>query len=308
MLANLQRGLLATLALCAGIWCAAWWSAGRPWLAVAGVCLFAFGHSLVLAIEFVLLVCVRGSDPAPRAGPVALVSAWLEECWVSWRVFCWQQPFRARRWADVQGRPGVRGVLFVHGYLCNRGFWNPWLAHCHREAQPCVAINLEPVFSDLDAYRQQLEVAVARLERETGLAPVVVAHSMGGLVVRAWWASTPQAAQRVHRVVTIGAPHQGTWLARWSTTANARPMRPGSAWLRALSACDAGFSERCTCFYGNADNIVMPPSTATLPGADNRHLAATAHVALAYRTEVRREVDRWLAASAPAPLGLGPGA
>lgn len=294
MLAQLQRGLLATLALCALAWLAGWWSAGRPLLALAGFGAFAFGHVALLAIEFVLLTFVRSDDPAPRAGALTLTKAWLEECWVSWRVFCWQQPFRNHRWPDVPGRAGVRGVLLVHGFVCNRGFWNPWLAHFHAQGRPCRAINLEPVFSDLDAYRPLIEEAVARLEHETGLAPVVVGHSMGGLVLRAWCASTPQAAQRVHRMVTIGTPHQGTWMARWSATANARPMRPGSLWLDALATKETATAERCTCFFGNADNVVMPPSTATLAGADNRLLTGTAHVALAYRPEVLGEVERWL--------------
>ena len=36
--------------------------------------------------------------------------------------------------------------------------------------------------------------------------------------------------------------------------------------------------ERFTCFYGHCDNIVFPASTATLPGADNRHIAGHARM------------------------------
>ena len=40
------------------------------------------------------------------------------------------------------------------------------------------------------------------------------------------------------------------------------------------------------CWYTNCDNIVFPPSTATLPGADNRLVRGVAHVQLAFVPEV----------------------
>ena len=41
-----------------------------------------------------------------------------------------------------------------------------------------------------------------------------------------------------------------------------------------------------TCWYSNADNIVFPASTATLPGADNRLLRGVAHVQMAFMPQV----------------------
>lgn len=308
MLARLQRWVLAAAALAAALWLAVCVSLDRPLWAAIGVLAVVAGHAVVLGIEFLIAAVVHGADPAPRAGPVALLRAWLQESWLFWRVFCWQQPFRSQRWADLPGRPGVRGVVFVHGYVCNRGFWNPWLARCHEQGRPCAAVNLEPVFGSLDAYVSAVEQAVARLLHETGLPPVVVAHSMGGLVARAWLSSAPGQTGRVHRIVTIGTPHHGTWLARLSSTENSRLMRRGSAWLTALAARERSLGAeaiaRCfTCFYSHADNIVMPPSTAALDGADNRHLRAMAHVAMADHAEVISEVERWLVM--PAAAGSG---
>ena len=71
---------------------------------------------------------------------------------------------------------------------------------------PFVAVSLEPLLGSIDDYRPTIATAVRRVERATGLAPVVVAHSMGGLAVRAWLGrSTPNA--RCHRLVTIASPH-----------------------------------------------------------------------------------------------------
>ncbi len=295
MLARLQRRIVYALGLSALVWLMLWWQR-QPIVALVGAAAIVLSYTVVLAVEFALLAWQHGSDPTPRAGPLPLLRAWLGECIVAWQVFGWRQPFRSAAWPDVAGRPGQRGIVFVHGYLCNRVFWAPWLERCAAQRRPCVAVNLEPVFCDLDDYVPQLEQAVARLEQETGLPPLLVCHSMGGLVARAWLAADASAAARIQHVITIGTPHRGTWLARLGRTANALHMRQTSEWLLGLVGREPALhTGRFTCFYGHADNIVFPPAVATLPGADNRHLGATAHVAMAFHPEVVSEVARRLA-------------
>lgn len=303
MLARLQRRIVYVLGLAALVWLLLWWTRA-PVVALLGAAAIVLGYTAVLALEFLLLAWQHKDDPAPRAGLGALLRAWFGECVVAWQVFGWRQPFRATVGRDVPGRPGRRGIVFVHGYLCNRAFWAPWLARCMAEQRPALAVNLEPVFCDLDDYVPQLEHAVAQMERETGLPPLLVCHSMGGLVARAWLAADPSAAARVQHVITIGTPHRGTWLARLGRTANALHMRQASEWLLGLVAREpATYTGRFTCFYGHADNIVFPPSAAMLPGADNRHLPATAHVAMAFHPDVVSEVARRLALGEGATSG-----
>jgi hypothetical protein len=63
---------------------------------------------------------------------------------------------------------------------------------------------------------------------------------------------------------------------------NGRQMQQMSEWLLRVGAAEPeGRTRRFVCFYSHCDNIVFPASTATLPGADNRHLPATAHVDMA---------------------------
>lgn len=286
--------LLATAALaCFGLLS---WVGMPPWAAALGLLAVSAGHAFVLALEFTLLACLHGDDPTPRAGVVTLMRAWWTEACLAVRVFGWRQPFRSRAVPDVPGRLGVRGVILVHGYVCNRGLWTPWLERCEAERRPCTAVDLEPVFSPLDAYVPQIERAVAAMQAATGLPPLLVCHSMGGLVARAWMATAPHADRRVHRVVTIGTPHRGTWLACLSRTANSLHMRSNCDWLRQLQAREPPErARRFLCIYSNADNIVFPPRVAVLPGAAERCLAGTPHVALAFHPEVYREVFDTLA-------------
>jgi triacylglycerol esterase/lipase EstA (alpha/beta hydrolase family) len=156
---------------------------------------------------------------------------------------------------------------------------------------PFVAVNLEPVFGSVDEYVPILDAAARRIVAATGRPPLVVAHSMGGLAVRAWLDRTAAA---VEHVITIGTPHQGTWLARFGMTANGHQMRIDNPWLGALGARESAGYARYTCFYSHCDNIVFPPSTATLPGADNRHLPGCAHVHLAFQEAIVNEALRRL--------------
>jgi triacylglycerol lipase len=314
MLARLQQfTTLGALAL-ALLWAVACWQAGYPKAAVWGAAGLLGGYAAVLALEFALLRFVHGDDPTPRPTAAQLLRAWWGEVRAAPGVFCWRQPFCSQRWADrlpeaqthsanaattakAAGTAPQRGVLLIHGFVCNRGLWNPWLQRLHQQGRPVVALNLEPVFGAIDDYAPLIERAVQQLHAATGLAPVVVAHSMGGLALRRWWADhhTTPGPSRVHHAITIGTPHHGTWMARFAATPNARQMQQQSPWLLALQAREpAAHGQRFTCFYGNCDNIVCPPATATLAGADNRHLPGVAHVCMADAPQPWDELQRWL--------------
>jgi len=296
--ARLLRALVALLATVAAVWVAVALAHGRPGLALLGVLVPMFGHGAVLGVEFVLLALQRDDDPAPQATPADLLRAWLRETWTALVVFGWRQPFRRHAVPDhlPTDARGRRGVVFVHGFLCNRGLWKPWLERLRAQGVPCVAVDLDPVFGPIEAYAPAVDTGVQRLLDATGVPPLVVAHSMGGLAVREWLAQT-RRVRDVHAVVTIGTPHHGTWLARFAFSANARQMRWHSAWLAELARREPPPSQRppFVCFYGHCDNIVFPPSTAVLPGAVAHHVHATGHVDMAFTHAVRAEVQRLLA-------------
>jgi triacylglycerol lipase len=295
MLARLQQATTLGLLALAALWAFVALDAGHPAWALGGAFVIVFGYALVLAFEFVILRLAHGDDPAPRATAAQIVRAWAAEVVTAPRVFCWLQPFRSRRWPDrVEAGSAPRGVLLVHGFVCNRGVWDAWLARLHARGVACIAVDLEPVFGPIDASAPIIDAAVRRLEAATGAAPVIVAHSMGGLAVRHWWAG--QREERVHHLITIASPHHGTVLAQFALSPNTRQMRRASPWLQALAAReDMRRRARVTCFYGHCDNIVVPPSTAALPGADNRHLAGVAHVHMVNRDEPWQALQQHLA-------------
>lgn len=289
MLARLQQLLVFILLATAAAWLVFSNNYSLLWV-LAGLCVIAFAYTVLLAIEFVLLYWVNREDPTPKATGVELISAWWGESCIAPLVFCWRQPFRARAIPDDLSPDGMgrgkRGVVFVHGFFCNRGFWNPWLERLQQSGNAYVALSLEPVFGSIDDYIHLIDAAVDQVTRVTGLAPLMVCHSMGGLAVRAWLHAL-KAEARVHHVVTIGTPHRGTWLARFSHGKNGRQMRLSSSWQAQLDHnLPTNRHTLFTCWYSNADNIVFPVSNATLPGADNRLIRANAHVQMAFAPAV----------------------
>ena len=247
------------------------WLAGWGW----GLLTLA-AQSLVLALGFVQLRWVN--QPAPGWGQ--LLRAWAGEAVASELAFSWRQPWR--EWAEPDHLPagaGV-GVLLVHGFSCNRGRWNGWMRRLRAQGVAFVAPSLEPAFGSIDAYADEIEAGVQRLKALTGRMPVLCAHSMGGLALRAWWRRHGAGHAQAPRAITLGSPHQGTRMAALGLGINAAQMRQGSAWLAALP----GLPD-VDCFWTPCDQVVNPAQTAILGGGRPHRVDAVGHMGLVHSPE-----------------------
>ena len=289
MIARMQRALALTLLLALAAWLAWQWPQS-PGRAVLGALAPLALYLLVMGVEFGLMHAANRADPAPRARAAQVVAAWWAEVRVALAVFGWRQPFRHRALPDWLPVPatGRRGVVLVHGFMCNRGLWLPWFELLRARGHAHLAVDLEPAMGSIDDYAATIDDAVDRMAAATGMAPVLLCHSMGGLAVRAWLRAR-QADGRVHKVLTLGTPHGGTWLGRFSQAVNGRQMSLAGDWVQGLHKAEpAERAQRFTCWYSNCDNIVFPASTAALAGADNRFVPGLAHVQMAFDPAVMR--------------------
>ena len=290
MNARWQKILVLGWLLASAAWLAWAWPRSLA-LALGGWAIAASTSLAWLGLQFVLMRRINRRDATPAAGRWALLRAWwLEALTCTW-VFGWLQPFAHRQQPDwLPPTPtGQRGVVLVHGFLCNRGVWLPWLPELRARGHAYVALTLEPAFGSVDDYVAAIDTAMRQVQAATGLPPVLVGHSMGGLAARAWLRTLAQPpAQRVHRILTLGTPHHGTWPARFSHTTNGMQMRPDSPWLQALAASE-GAAQRAlfSCWYSDCDNIVYPTRSATLDGAENHLLHGLGHVHMLYAPQVR---------------------
>ena len=190
-------------------------------------------------------------------------------------------------------------VLLIHGYGCNSGYWRTLHRHLCRAQISHHAVDLEPVLADIDSYVPQIERAADALCVATGQARIIViGHSMGGLVARAWIRQSGEA--KLARLITLGTPHCGTCLAQFAPGLNSRQMQRGarngydgrnrsaadkpvtcSEWLTALHAVQSGSQLSLVSIYSHHDNIVAPAESAVVDGAVNLGFAGIGHVALA---------------------------
>ena len=261
----------------------------QPWLAVAGVGLLACAAGMQLGLQMLLMRHVLRSRRLPRPSAGVVLRAWLAEWKLSLQIFGWRIPFRQNAVPDYfpADASGQVGVVLVHGYFCSRAVWAPWLQRLQKQGIACAAMTLEPAHGHpVDAMVADLHRSVLQMVDRTGQPPLLVAHSMGGLVVRAWLKtlSARQRARYLAHVVTVATPHGGTWLGRFAHSLPARDMREASAWLQALGPLPAEVGMSCWC--SSSDNIVFPPPLAVMTGAAQHQVEDAAHMQLLFDQRV----------------------
>lgn len=277
------------------------WRDTHPGLAWAALAAWAWLPAAVMAAGSLLTArVVARRSPADAAW----LQEWLVAWWREWRsylaVFMWRQPFRhrARREPALSDVPVV---VLVHGYLCNRGFWLPWMDAVQQQGWTWRSVNLEPVFGSIDEMVSVLDPVMKQALAE-GRPVVIVAHSMGGLVTRAWLTRQPTWPDALRGCVTIGSPHHGTWVARWANSLAGQQMREHSNWLTSLRAAErAEDAQRFLCWRSLTDHVVFPPANAVLAGADNRTVRSAGHVDLAFQPRVMTESLAWIASAFRSP-------
>jgi triacylglycerol lipase len=274
---------------------------------------FGMNHHLlaaVLAIGMVLLVRMaitannfglawlyRSETPQHhRLSRLAAIRLFLTEYCASMITSSWTMGFCTFR--EWRGKADLPPVLLVHGYGCNSGYWHFMSRALRRSDISHYTIDLEPVFAGIDQFVPALHARIEEICRQTGQQKlIIVGHSMGGLVARAYLRD--HGAARVARVVTLGTPHRGTGLARFGAGHNSRQMRWNgsategrcSAWLARLERCeDPAVRSLFTSLYSHQDNIVSPQLSSCLPGAVNIEFNGVGHVALGMHPSVLKEV------------------
>jgi pimeloyl-ACP methyl ester carboxylesterase len=187
-------------------------------------------------------------------------------------------------------------VLFIHGFVCNRGYWIPTAQAAIARGYLTQSITLEPAFGSIENYAAIIARAVDDLRTQSGKSQVVlVCHSMGGLAARAYLRRHGDA--HVRHVITVGTPHDGTVIASWGFGENARQMERSNAWRQALAQSESpALYTKFTTLYSRIDNIVAPARTAVLPGAKEIELVDVGHVAMATAPRCRHvlldEIER----------------
>ena len=175
-------------------------------------------------------------------------------------------------------------VLMVHGFMSNSGIWW-WLARQLRRhgGAGVDSLNLTPVFGDIERYLPQLNQRIAQLRARGAERIVLVGHSMGGLVCRAWLHDHVVDGKTTDglrcSLVTLCTPWQGTRIARLLPGRNLSQMMHQSAWGKArLRTPDFPAMS----MYSAHDNVVIPYTSGIDEHIDSTELHALGHLSVLF--------------------------
>ncbi len=308
MLANILR-LLVLGALACALLVATWLKNSHDfsWVIaiLSGFWLVFLVVATFMAVQFLLSSLYGSASPAThQLKGLAKLKPWWGELVACLHVFFWLQPFFGSKNLPSGKSQDKPALLLVHGYFCNRALWQDFAKTFAAEGHIIGSVNLEPVFGSIDDYAALIHSALQELRGRSRQGKIVlIGHSMGGLAIRAYLRDYGGAA--VSKAITLGTPHQGTWLGQIGHGKNTKQMslntdlRP-NAWLNHLRSLETVQQDQMfEIMLSHDDNIVFPQAIQTLGQAPVHEFSGMGHVQMIYSDAVRAKVREILARLAP---------
>ena len=126
--------------------------------------------------------------------------------------------------------------------------------------------------------RSFVEEVVSANGLEANAKVDVVAHSQGGIASRLAL-EEPAFAARIATLVTLGTPHAGTYVARFTATRQGGDLRRESpVFARLAKQLPWSSSVRLVAFWSSSDLLVLPADSAAVEGAENIEMVGYSHL------------------------------
>jgi len=160
-------------------------------------------------------------------------------------------------------------ILLVHGMIDNRSIFTVLRRGLRRHGFGRVStMNYSVLTSDVRSAAGRLAQRVEQLCEQTGYERVhVVGHSLGGLVAR-YYVQRLGGDARVHTLVTLGTPHEGTWMSRLLPAGVARQLGPSASLIRELAEPAPGCRTRFVAVWSDLDQLMVPKRAAQVSHPD----------------------------------------
>ncbi len=254
----------------------------------------AAGYSLVSAVAMAIIVWLAGRLFVPmgsyvfklalgdwpasvRGSPLQALRVLARESYWMLRVYALEHPWRR---GALQYRAGSAKppLVLVHGFLCNAAIWGPLLASGALTDRTVVALSLEPTYRRFVAQLKALQDCVDQvLAQAPSTQVVLVGHSMGGLLARAFAAEFPD---KVAGIVCVAAPHHGTWFGSLVYGSENGPPNARARWLLAFNArTQERIAPPALNLWTDQDSIVIPARGSQLAHTPEGKLAGLGHIA-----------------------------
>ena len=150
-------------------------------------------------------------------------------------------------------------VLLLHGLYHNPSGWMFFRRHLRKAGfRKIQAMGYSSRNMTIEALTEKVDATVRELEsRYPGQKPILVGHSLGGLITRNWLADE-ENQRRIFCAVTLGAPHRGSKMAAMAFGKLGRSLLPTNPFFADLARREAPASIPCISLVAEADTMVLP--------------------------------------------------
>ncbi len=276
----------------------------------------------------------RASGRARRAviSPMGVRGTAIEVAWLSAHIAMYPLSLLEEKAREAQERhtlsdlpPVQRGliigdvenagtpIILVHGVVDNHTIFTVLRrALMRRGFGRTISLNYSPLTDDIRRVAKRLNRLVEAVCRETGYERVhIIGHSMGGLIAR-YYVQRLGGDERVHTLVTLGSPHEGTSPARLVPHNVARQLRPDSPILAELAEPAPHCRTRMVAVWSDLDLMIAPKRAARIEHPDlnarNVFVRGVGHMSLPVDGRVVHEIITTLAHVNADGTTLAPGA
>lgn len=200
-------------------------------------------------------------------------------------------------------------ILLVHGIVDNHSIFSVLERALRRRGFADISsFDYGVLTRDVRRTAERLAEVIERLAADSGYERIhVIGHSLGGLITR-YYIQRMGGDARVHTLVTLGTPHQGTTLATAGKLVPLlRQLAPGSDLIRELAEPAPDCRTRFVAFHSDLDHLIVPSRNARIEHPDlnarNVSVSGVGHLSLTNNRRIAHDIATTLRELEPSNVG-----
>lgn len=179
-------------------------------------------------------------------------------------------------------------VVLLHGYFALPAHWIFGAWRLRRAGHKNVFRHSYHAFGGgLESWS---ETFAEKLRPHSARGIILVGHSAGGIV--ALWAADRLPEGSVRKVVVLASPLDGSLMARYAASPNARSLAPGSREIAKTRDILARTSVPVVCGWSDFDQLVVPGSSGAHARAANVELRGLGHTGWHFQADLQAFINR----------------
>ena len=194
---------------------------------------------------------------------------------------------------ETQNASANPPLILIHGLYHNASAWVYLRPHLRKAGFSRIhTFTYSSRHATIPGIVSQLDKLVTNLEARYGNEkPLLIGHSLGGLIIRAFMAEENNAG-RIAGAISLGAPHRGSKAATLAIGNLGRTLVPSNPLFQELTRKENPVTVPCLALVSEGDNMILPQDNLVpaTPGWSMRLTPFTTHTGLLARPSVLRMI------------------